>query len=933
MVLKKFPFSVLFFLLFLPSLAITGTTGKIVGTVIDKDSRSPLPGVNIVLEGTTMGAASDAEGRFIILNVPPGVYTVKAMMIGYQPVRIENVRVNIDQTTTLHFELSSTVIDLGEAVTIVAERPIVKPDLTSSMATMSAEDIESLPVQEVSDVLELQAGLVKDAFGGLHIRGGRSGEVAFWVNGVAVTDVFSGELGVEIDNSSVREMQVVSGTFNAEYGQAMSGIVNIVTKEGGEKLEGQIETYLGDYITPRKDVFLHIDDVKPTAIRNFQVSLNGPIPATNKRFTFYSFYRYFYDDGWLYGRRYYLPQGIPGDSSFVPMNFDRRIFIQNKFTYKFTPSLKVSYELFWKNREFRYFNHYFKYNPDGDLKRFERGVTHLFTIDHVLSPRTFYTLRISRFYNEYRHYVYENPLATPQYIRDPQDTTRWIINPSHPFGYVHPDSLNAPASFSFADGGMDMGHLKRSTAYWIGKFDLTSQVTDIHQVKTGFEVRFYRLSYDGFTIRPKRIGNEEVRPFEPSVPEPSTPYRNIYVHKPYEFSAYIQDKIELKSIIVNIGVRLDLFNSRGKVLADPSDPDIYFPARPEHRYKNWDPTLPDSLLVEYTLEEREKFWYKTPSTKTQISPRLGIAYPITDKGVIHFSYGHFFQMPLFEYLYANPGYKVTQAGGQMIVGNPDLDAQRTVQYEIGLQQQIAEDVGVDITLFYRDVRDWVGAGPPIEVALPGVWYSQYENKEYSNVRGITISLDKRYSNYFAASLDYTFMIAEGTYSNPNDAFFAITANQEPRLSLIPLAWDQRHTLNGSISIGEKSWRISLIGRYYSGLPYTPRFGKGQVVGAAAFSGLPENSARKPAIYSFDLYLFKQFRWGRLRYSVFAKIYNLFDRPNPTNVWTDTGRADYTLDRLGVTEDPARVGSVDDYFNHPEWYSPPRRIHFGVSIGF
>ncbi len=929
--LKKI--SVMLLLLFFPLTLLAGTTGKITGFVRDKDTGEPLPGANVIIEGTTMGAATGLDGRFIILNVPPGIYTLKAMMIGYQSMRVKNVRVNIDQTSTVNFVLSSTVIEIGKAVTIVAERPIVKPDLTSSMASIGADEIKNLPVQEVSDVLELQAGLVKDAFGGLHIRGGRSGEVAYWINGVAATDAYSGEIGVEVDNSSIQEMQVVSGTFNAEYGQAMSGIVNIVTKEGGQHFKGSVTTYSGDYVTPRKDVFLHIDRVRPLDIRNLQASLSGPLPGAGKKLTFFSMGRYFYDDGWLYGRRYFTPQGTPGDSSFVPMNFNKRIFFQGKITYKFTPSFKISYELFWKDRKFKYFNHYFKYDPDGDLNRFEKGATHLFTLDHVLSARTFYTLRISKFFNEYWHYVYKDPYAAPDYIRDPKDSTRWIINPAHPYGYVHPDSLNAPASFSFADGGMDMSHLRRSTGYWIGKFDLTSQVTEIHQVKLGAELRLHRLTYDGFTIRPKRIGNEEIRPFQPDVPDPSTPYHNRYVVKPYEFSAYIQDKIELKSIIVNIGVRLDMFNSRGKVLADPADPDIYYPAKPEHRYKNWAPGVPDSELVEYTLAEREKFWYKNPSTKTQISPRLGIAYPITEKGVIHFSYGHFFQMPLFEYLYASPGYKVTQAGGKMIVGNPDLNAQRTVQYEIGLQQQIMQNVGIDVTLFYRDVRDWVGAGPPIEVALPGVWYSQYENKDYSNVRGVTFSLTKRYSNYFSANLDYTYMVAEGTYSNPNDAFYAITANQEPRLSLIPLNWDQRHTLNGNITVGKKDWRISLLGRFYTGMPYTPRFGKGQVVGAAAFAGLPENSARKPDIFSFDLYLYRQFRIGRLRYSLFAKIYNLFDQKNPTNVYTDTGRPDYTLDRLGVTEDPQRVSTVDDYFNHPEWYSPPRRIHLGVTVDF
>ncbi len=929
---KPFFFLILF-LVTLPILVSAGTTGKITGTVKDQQNNEPLPGVNVIVEGTMLGAVSDLDGGFIILNVPPGVYTVRAIMIGYQVVRVENISVSIDQTSTVDFVLGATVVDIGEAVTIVAERPIVKPDVTSSLASIGADDISKLPVQEVNDLLELQAGLVKDAFGNLHIRGGRSGEVAYWINGVAATDVYSGAIGVEVDNSSIQEMQVVSGTFNAEYGQAMSGIVNIVTKEGESKYSGALESYFGDYISNKKEIFQHIDNISPIAIRNFQANLSGPVPMLKNKMTFYVMGRYIYDDGWLYGQNRYLPQGVPGDSSFVPMNFDKRYFFQTKLTYKFSPTLKVSYELFLKNRDYKDFDRYYKFDPYGDYQRFENGNTHLFTLDHVLASRTFYTIRVSHFYNEYKHYVYENTLDTPDYIRSSTDSTVYLINPNNPHGYVHPDSLNAPASYSLADGGTAMDHLQRSTSYWIGKFDITSQVNNTHQLKSGFEVRFHELNYDWFTIQAKRVGNEEIRPFQPDIPDATTPNHDIYTEKPYELSAYLQDKIEIKSIIVNLGIRFDMFNSKGKVLADPADPDIYFPAKPEHQYKNWASNLPDSELVEYTLAEREAFWYKNPSTKTQFSPRLGIAYPITDRGVIHFSYGHFFQMPLFEYLYASPGYKVTQSSGSKVVGNPDLNAQRTTQYEIGLQQQLLQDMAFDVTLFYRDVRDWVGAGPAIDVAIPGVWYSQYENKEYSNVRGVTLSMDKRYSNYFSASLDYTFMIAEGTYSDPKDAYNDISSNKEPRLALIPLAWDQRHTLNGSIAVGKSDWRISLIGRYYSGLPYTPTFGKAQVVGASAFSGLQENSSRKPTIYSFDLYLYKAFHHWKLDYSIYAKVYNLLDRDNSTNVWTDTGRIDFTLERLGVTEDPVRVGTINENFTHPEWYSQPRRIQFGVSINF
>ncbi len=225
---KKLKYLALLFIVlcFTYTFLFAGTTGKITGKITDSTTGDPLPGANIILEGTTMGAASDLEGYFIIINVPPGTYQVKAMMMGYQPKRVENVRVSIDLTTTINIELNSSVLDLGEEVTVVAEREIIKKDMTSSLAAVSADEIKTMPVQEIADVLELQAGLVRDAVGGIHVRGGRSGEVAYWVDGIAATDMYSGNMGIEVENSSVQELQVIRGTFNAEYGQAMSGIVN-----------------------------------------------------------------------------------------------------------------------------------------------------------------------------------------------------------------------------------------------------------------------------------------------------------------------------------------------------------------------------------------------------------------------------------------------------------------------------------------------------------------------------------------------------------------------------------------------------------------------------------------------------------------------------------------------------------------------------------
>ncbi|RQW03474.1 TonB-dependent receptor [candidate division KSB1 bacterium] len=981
---KRFTYLILALALLLAGSLFAGTTGKISGKILDADTNEPLPGANIVVEGSTMGDASDLEGDYNIINLPPGNYTVVVSMMGYKRTRVENVVVKIDMTTPQNIFLSPQVIE-GEEVTITAERPLVRLDMTSALSSVGASEIENLPVQEVRDVLELQAGIVRSG-NTLHIRGGRGGEVAYWVDGVATTDVFSGGMGINVENAAIEELQVVSGTFNAEYGQAMSGIINIVTKEGTTQYNGMLRSYVGDYITagdeflvPEKvntsvdpetgAVTQTIDYENPLAkfnpTYNIEGSLSGPVPVLGEKFTFFLNGRYVQNEGHLYGRRWYTPQGNPGDSSLVPMNPSQRNSLQGKLTWRVVPSMKVSYNAFWNSyHSERSFSKNWKYVPDSQPQSQGFGTTHILSLNHVLSQNTFYELKLNRFYNSSKSYLYDNPYATSRYLVSvPQDTANnieaqvidintpegqtelamlrenripfnYIIDPNGPAGYVHPDSNSTPASYSFNNVGTSNNRSSRSTAYWLGKFDITSQIDDIHQLKGGFEYRSYELFLDSYTIRPSVAeGGEEIVPFQPSVPPTSSTYHDNYTRKPMELSAYLQDKLELKEIIMNIGLRFDYFDANHVKIAQIDDPNIYTPLKAENKYVN--PEAPEDELIEYTPDQRRDFMHTAIDPKMQLSPRLGIAYPITDRGVIHFSYGHFFQVPEFQYLYSNPDFKLSAGGGYFVMGNADLKPQKTVMYEIGLQQQITQDIGVDVTLFYRDVRDWVGTSPLIPTVRPAVQYSQYENKDYANVRGITFKLEKRYSQGFSARLDYSFQIAEGTYSNPIDAFNSLTAQEEPRLNLIPLNWDQNHTLNGSLIWDLKGWTFSMVGRFWTGRPYTPSFPVGSVVGGAAQIGLRENSERLPNQKSVDLYVNRRFDIGKAGLNVFLNIYNLFDIRDEVAVYGDTGSSEYTTTVRPwlITYSPSRVSTVDDYVLQPGWYSAPRQLQLGFSLEF
>jgi len=974
-------FLFLFLLAEIP-IASAGITGKIAGKVVDKTTGEPLPGVNIIVSATVrrgreiplkqpMGAASNLNGEYFIINLPPGRYVVKASMIGYKSVTKTDVRVSVDYTTPLDFALEQEAIEMAEIV-VSAKREVIRKDLTASAATVDAETIEMMPVTSINEVLDLQVGMVRDAGGQLHIRGGRSTEIAYMVDGVQVTDPLNRGAGLTIDNQAVEELQAITGTFNAEYGQALSGVINVVTKRGSDQFQGQIRTYFSDYLSFDDNVYYVMDDAdwahaaaealtrddktifyknrvyttqslemphltrknylrsyEPFRNQDLQANLSGPIPFTNKNFTFFASGRYYYNHGYQMGKRYFKPWGLHApaldtlhtydlpDNKLVNLGWDRNFSIQSKFFYRLSGSINISYGIYWYDHDYKYGSHYYKYNPDATKNYFDNSTTHILAVNHMLSSRTFYELRLSSYYKKHENYLYKDPYDYRYVPSKTADIEQYLFDKRN-----NPNVSLTVNPYDFAFWGNETDRDVNLVKYKTFKFDITSQVSQRHQVKSGVEARWHDLSNEWLDLQ---FSSD----YKPLIMPISSPFHDKYHHKPRVFAAYIQDKAEFKEIIFNIGLRYDYFDSDGKILADPTDPQIYNPFNPKHIFKE-NPSDPTDTL--YTVAEREKFWFKDVKPKHQLSPRLGIAFPITDRGVIHFSYGHFFQTPAFNYLYANPEFEIYGAGTTNLIGNADLNAERTVIYEIGLQQALSDNFHFSLTGFYRDIRDWIGTSPPIDTYGGRTTYVKYVNKDYGSAQGVELSAEYRSRN-FMMNLDYTFMAAEGTTSNPQDAYNDLRARRAPRIQMVPLNWDRTHTLNAVLTYTQNGFVASLISQIYSGFPYTPTFARGEVAGSGQFSGLRENSERQPTTYNFDLRLSKEFRFGRYRFEIFTNIYNIFDRRNVNHVFTDTGRADYTLEGINQQHRVVAISDVDEYFAQPGMFAPPRQIQWGITLGF
>ncbi|MCX6122888.1 MAG: TonB-dependent receptor [Ignavibacteriales bacterium] len=255
--LKKEIAYILLLTIVLTSLLWSGTTGKIAGTITDKANGESLIGANVVVVGTSFGAAADINGQYSILSVPPGTYKVQISFIGYETTVINDVRVYIDQTARIDVALGQQTINADEVV-VVAERTTIKPDVATSVSAVSGKEIESLPVSNVVSAIGLQAGVrggwssnpigaAQPTFarssssgrvsvqGGLSIRGGGGDNILFMVDGVTMRDPRNNEPTTEVSLSSVKEISVERGGFSAEYGQVRSGVINVVTREGARQ--------------------------------------------------------------------------------------------------------------------------------------------------------------------------------------------------------------------------------------------------------------------------------------------------------------------------------------------------------------------------------------------------------------------------------------------------------------------------------------------------------------------------------------------------------------------------------------------------------------------------------------------------------------------------------------------------------------------------
>lgn len=887
----KLQFS-LWIILVVSNLLVAQTTGKISGTVTDAETGEPLPGANVVVEGELIGAATDNNGRFHVINVRPGEYTVIVNVIAYKPIHVENVRVSVNRTFSLDVKMTPTVLE-GETVTVTADRISFKRDQTSTIKNVSSDQIKELAIESMSAVVNMQAGVVAG-----HFRGGRSTEVTYMIDGIQVDEAFSGEYtAVEVEPEAVQDLEIITGTFNAEYGRAMSGIVNIITKDGGNNFEGSLSSGYGNYYTRNENIFIGLTPSEFNRNKDYKVQLSGPI--LKNRITFLTNIRFQDNKNHLNGihrfnvtdeSNYYSSNpsdwidDYSGDSSFVAMNRSNNQSLLGKLTFTLG-SFRLSTLYSLNEDEWHGYDHIFKYNPYGMAATHRRTEFAALSINHMLSRSLFYELKLSYMDNYSGWYLYEDPLDS---------------------NYVHDRYMDSYGP-GFFTGGQQKGHSVRIMEDWGAKFDLTWQVNHTHSLKWGAQYIQHQLDNQWHEIRNKYIGTvDENILYEPDTLADNTLYADVYKVEPIDASAYIQDKMEFDEMVINFGIRYDYF-----------DPNTVYPS--DRRNPANQLSLPDSMMSVYPMAE--PFY--------QVSPRFGLAYQLGDVAVLHFSYGHFFQLPPLYALYQGHSFLISPNDYVTTIGNSRLKPEKTVTYEIGLWQALTRNIGLEVTLFYKDIYNLLST--KIISTYNQIEYGLFSNKDYGNVRGLEVKFDYG-SQSLNVNINYTLQYTRGNADSPQQSFDRAGDSMDPVNRFIPMSWDQRHTFNATVGYHSGNFHMSATGYYNSGTPYTF-----SPLGESVLSriNLYPNNDYQPSKYQADLTARYSLQLANMAgVNFFLTIYNLFDRLNEEWVNSQTGRA-YTdvEENSEILLHRSNFNDYEDVYQNPSMYSTPRMIKFGLELTF
>jgi len=951
--LKLVPITLLLLCL-LGGTAFGSVVGKIVGQVTDGQTGEPVVGVSVSIQGTSMGGMTDADGYYRILNVPVGDYLLVMSAVGYTTVEVSNVHVSADLASYHDMELSKEAADLGTTIRVVAEQPLVVKDKTTTIDIVQRDELLAMPTRGFEEVVGIQNSVVRMNSGNfgqrqrgqrtatsnsteLNLRGGRPSEVAYYVDGFSQQDPLTGVSSARINNNAIKEVSVQSGAFSAEYGHVASGVVNVVTNSGTDEYHGNVEV-VTDNVTNKS--YDH---------NYYSADIGGPIPGIEGATFFFSGERRFLRDRTpspkteemheTYGAPFGLDTLFSDNPQRLPGNHVNGWSYQGKIDYQINPNLKLALMGNGSIDNWREYRQEWALNSLHGPRYKDENMGLNAKITHTLNANTFYNLSASFFetkrlrgdnviWEDYE--AYNKDYSNPEY----EPTNLFWTNSEQRINEVTNDTLLTPSWYA--------GFQRRVSSYIGVKGDMTSQVNERNTLKVGFDFQRHTLRFFQNFDASKDFdyGMTNYYGYDSVGNETDTDDFRFSKKHPINLGVYVQDRFEWQGLVVNAGLRFDYFDykaKRLKNLQNPFDPD-------------GDEDALSGVLDEDDVEDSEKF--------SRLSPRLGISFPVSEKTQMHINYGKFFQRPDLVRLYV--GYQFFEArvteGSYAPIGSPNLEPEKTTQYEVGVTHQLSDNMVFNLTAYYKDVQDLTQIFHQ-SPAVPNV-YDYYSNTDFGTIKGVDFGLTMRRTRNIRFDLNYSLSYATGTGSYANTQYVIAWQNpDDPPKSTHPLDYDQRHSLSGVFDFRLGAQEGPRVGDYYplenfglnilatagSGTPYTP-MGVYDEATEAAVNPKPDgeiNSARKPWTYSVDLKMERRFKYANFDFVPYIWVRNLFDTENVLGVYEGSGKATVT----GYLETPpgqtSIVANADQQYKekyelkqfNPTNYANPRMIMAGLRVSF
>ena len=921
-------------------LLTAGQTGKIAGRVTDSGSGEPLIGCNVLVFGTSSGAATDANGEFFIINLTPGSYDVEFSMIGYAAYTASGVQVNIDVTTPVDAALTTEALELA-GVSVTAERPAIENTLTSSKQIVSGDMMAAMAITDVNDVVKTLPG-VTEFNGELHIRGGRSGEEMYLVDGASVTNAVFGGNAIPVNPSMVGELQLITGTFNAEYGQAMSGLFNTVLREPTSGFhaslgfrtslnQGHFTADKGDFqglpVYAEAEIMSVVD-----ATGNYTTATPGTDYAKEsygEKKTIMDFSAGFGGDP--YGA--YFSLRTLDDPGRLPGLANDLMSMQAKVNYKLGGNLKLSAETMILTRNSLYDPTYDAERMDAGMDvwqwvmaldrypRTEESTTQFgLTANYVMSASTNINVRLDMMMSTQEDGAKSSDGKFVDFVNNKQVTANSMYNgaegPNHTKVMEHGAAANAWYSLENV-----YGHYFKSenTTTTIG-VHATNQYNNRHLLKAGFDYRMYNIDRSGHDVWYGRtLGFTEANP--------RLQQNSFGDAKPTEIAAYVQDQMEFSDMILNLGLRFDGFNAG-------SD-------------KGYWATDTDDMAADATLNPFDPSKRKATEMKTQISPRLGVSFPLGDDMAFRYSYGSFFERPFLYRLLNNHMAQMdggTESGFFIYLGNANLDPKKTSKYEMGLQYSVSDNLKLDVAGYYKDISnlaasqevyavpyqdDGTGhdneAGWGTDDTFEAAHYSFMVSDHYGNIRGLEMSLSQGGQSGLTGRASYTYSIARGTASEARNAGNGSLTQETGNvaadiMTMTTLNWHRPHMLNGfvdyHINVGGMVERagLNMTFNIQSGLPVSARSGVGST----------NLSERAPATTDINLKLDATLALGSVNPTVYLLVENALNIQNVVYIADPGSYFDGQSDYYNVAAGPT---------NNLLAYGKPMTLNIGVQLDF